>query len=150
MLTELAKSKGLESDKRINLQNLGNEIIQESGYNGIAQLLLDTYHIRLKTHCIIEGIRHIDVCSYYKDLFGNNFYQLYVDCPIEQRYVRLLNNPTKRSSVTSYEDFVKMGLHPVETQIQEIKRIANKILDNSQSIENLHGQIDNLNFTEYL
>lgn len=145
LIESLLLNNGVEITRH-TLQNKGIEIINQIGYSGIASLLLETYSINLNEPCIIEGIRHIDVCNFYRNKFQNKFKLIYIDCSREIRFERIRGKIMKNIIINSIEDFINIENHIVETEIEKIKENADFIIDNSLTLENLSFSLSKLNF----
>jgi dephospho-CoA kinase len=116
---------------RGNLQEKGMEIIERIGYDGIATLLLNTYNITKTTPCIIEGIRHVDVVSFYKKEIGNGFFCIFIDSTKEARFNRIQGIEYKKLIVNTKEEFEKIDNHEIERQINAIKSKADLVINNN-------------------
>src|ERR1043165_9466018 len=88
MIEEIVLAEGREPNRK-NKQDKGLEIINEKGYKGIAQLLLDHYQFKEINSYVIEGIRHPEVIKFYRDIFKVSFQFLFIDCPWEIRVERI-------------------------------------------------------------
>ena len=142
MIEEILRKENVEID-RDHLQDKGLKIINEIGYTGIAQLLLDTYSYNNRNSYVIEGIRHEDVSEYYKKLFNGFYFLIYIDCPIEERFRRIKGKNYKGIVINALDDLRKIESHPVEQNTTTLKRIADIQIENIGSLESLKEMIIN-------
>ena len=92
----------------------------------------------------IESLYGGGLCPYLKQRMGNHFCLIYIDIPIEIRLQRQI----QREGLATLEEAKKILLPrdkiKADSGIPALKDIANEIIDNSGTIEDLYRTVDNL------
>lgn len=86
----------------------------------------------------VDGLRHPIDCELLKQTFLNSFHLLYIDSPVDERWRRLQGH----GRYTSREPFDAANAHPVEQQIESLRRNAELIIDNRGSLQELYAAVD--------
>jgi dephospho-CoA kinase len=134
MIYQRLEKTGVVID-RDSLQKEGEAVIKLLGYQGIAELLLDTKDEN--PHQTIEGIRHADVASFYRKNFGVRFKMIFVDCPYELRFQRALGRDPELTQAI----FDEQASAPIEMPASELKESADYVVINTGDIGSLHAQL---------
>lgn len=92
---------------------------------------------------VIDGVRSIEEVRAIKERGG---LVVYVDAPAEVRYERLVKRKAGKDRViASYEDFLRMDDAEEELyQTTTLKEVADAVIDNSGSLEELAKEVEKL------
>ncbi|MEA3323074.1 MAG: hypothetical protein U9Q12_02530 [Patescibacteria group bacterium] len=91
----------------------------------------------------VDGIRRVADLKYLKEM--DNFVLVYVEADLEKRYERLIGRTEKQDDQNkTFEEFKKDHELETEVSIRELKDVADVIIDNNGTVEELHKQIDKL------
>lgn len=91
----------------------------------------------------VDGIRRVADLKYLKEM--KNFILVYVEADLETRYERLIGRNEKQDDQTkTFEEFKNDHQLETEVSIRELKDIADVIIDNNGTVEELYTQVDNL------
>jgi len=132
----LSDWKAQNADSKKLLQAVGWEVMEGGMQLELNKRLIA--NIPSKSNAAVDGLRHpIDFESLSKS-FSPDFYLVYVDCVQETRWKRL------EARYSRLEDFQKADCHPVERNIEALRRKAFSVIDNSGSLEHLHSCADQL------
>jgi len=132
----LSEWKAHNADSKKLLQRVGWEVMGGGMQRELNERLIA--QIPPESNCAVDGLRHpIDFDSLTK-LFSPYFFLVYVDCAQETRWQRV------RARYPRLEDFQKADFHPVEQNIDTLRKNAFAIIDNDGSRGHLHSQVDQL------
>ncbi|KFM99109.1 hypothetical protein D0U04_20710 [Bacillus clarus] len=121
----ISLKRNLSTD-RSTLQQLGNETIS-IGWDYFSKELLNFANWSNEKNLLIAGIRNVKLYEQLKkDIHPNKFYLIYIDTLDEVRRVRIKER---------VETEKKLDFHPVEAQVEELKKFADLILDNNRQID---------------
>ena len=91
---------------------------------------------------VIDGIRYQNEVQMLRSFKDNLL--LYIDLPDETRYERCIKRGSRGESHITFEEFLAQESKETEKHIDEIKKQADFILDNSGSTEKLIEQLENI------
>lgn len=103
-LREIAKVKKIEITRE-NLQNLGNQLREESGSGVLAKKVRDKIKTQMYNKVIIDGIRNPAEILVLKNL--KNFFLITIDAPSEIRFKRMVER-NRESDPKTWEEFLKV------------------------------------------
>ena len=144
IIREELKAKGKEITRE-NLQATGNELRKEHGNSVLADKTLEK--IEEGKNYIIDSIRNpaeIEALRKRKD-----FTLMFVDAPIKMRFDRIMDRKREKDPIT-FEDFKKVEEKELESsdsasqQLVKCRDMADFIIHNDSSFEELHKKIDEL------
>jgi len=144
IIREELKAKGKEIT-RDNLQATGNELRKKHGNSVLADKTLEKIE-EGKNH-IIDSIRNpaeIKALRKRKD-----FTLVFIDAPIKIRFNRIIDRKREKDPIT-FEDFKKVEEKELESsdsasqQLVKCREMANFIIHNDSSFEELYKKIDEL------
>jgi len=137
-LVKQALEKEGEQITRKNLQEKGKQIIEQVGYKGIVDLLLE--NADTATNYVIDGIRHIEVVNYLRQLYGESFQLVFVNAPREVRFKRAKTR-MQYENVSTIGQFRKHEDDPLEKNIMLLKSNASLVISNTGSKKDLEEAI---------
>jgi len=142
MLRDVADRVYLEKS-RFNLQKLSQVLRENFSQDIMARVIAEEVKNDASKIVIIEGIRRFADIEYLKRI--ENFKLVYITADIKTRYERL----TKRQENTddqlkTFEDFKKDHEHESESQVQEVGKTAEYIIDNKGNFDELYKQVDEI------
>lgn len=138
---DLVKQTLEKEEKQItrkNLQEKGRQIIKQIGYKGIVDLLLE--NADSATDYVVDGIRHIEVVKYLKQLYGGSFHLIFVDAPIEVRFKRVRER-IQYENIITMEKFREYENDPLEKDTVLLKQVASLVVSNAGSKKQLEEAI---------
>ena len=83
-------------------------------------------------YIIIDGMRHYEDYTYWKEKKFKDFYLVYVE-----------SDPKTCATRYGEKEFQKVASHHVEQEIIGLRQLADVIIDNNSTFEALYSQIDN-------
>jgi dephospho-CoA kinase len=141
VLSEILKKINLENDRE-NLQNLSLSLRKTFGENILEKVVLKKIENSKKRIIILDGIRREEDFDLIKREY--NFNLIFIDVNEDIRRERVISRTEKTDDQNNCkEHFVKKEQHNSETK-KSLKNIANFILDNNGSFENLEKNIDKI------
>jgi dephospho-CoA kinase len=91
----------------------------------------------------IDGVRRQADIKYLKEL--SEFKLVYIDTSMENRYERIQKRgENEDDNQKTFEEFKKDHERETELQIKDLKKVADFVVDNNGTLENLHSQIDKI------
>ena len=144
VIREEATKRGLEHS-RDNLINLGNELRQKYGSAYLAEQINNKIKMQLNKNFVIDSIRNPFEA---KELQKNKKFALVgVDAPVELRFKRLLER-NRLGDAKTLEEFRQQEQREnlksdTNQQLDATFGMANKIILNDGSLQELYKKIDN-------
>jgi dephospho-CoA kinase len=89
---------------------------------------------------VVDGIRYENEVEMLKGI--ENSVLIYVDAPAEIRYERAVERGERGEAGISFEEFLKNDSAETEKRIESLKPLADCIIDNSGSLEELIEKLD--------
>ncbi len=139
---EMAR-RGGRPDTRSSLQNLGDCLYRQLGASGLLQGTLEMAGIANDETGIFDGVRHIDVLSEIRRRAGKTV-AIYLDVSPEVRYQR---RRSQGSSDLSWQEFEAIDSHSVEGEIGALAELCDFVIDASQPLSLLQGDLPGALFT---
>ena len=117
------------------------EKLQQVGWDLFSNM--DQYKLNKKleqevidgSNIVIDGLRHFEDYTYWKERYFKRFFLIYIDSTYDSCYSR-------HQALYDNSDYGKIINHPVESEVTKLKRLADYILPNSGSIEELYTTLD--------
>lgn len=143
ILREEAKKRNIR-ENRENLRNLGNELRKKFGPGILAELALKK--IKPDKNYCVDSIRNPNEISELRKI--KNFLLIGVKAKIELRYKRVLDRGRIGDNI-SFEKFKELeekenSKEEEKQQLDKCLKIADKIIENNGTIEELHRKIDKI------
>lgn len=128
LIARLLKERG-EKVSRSSLQKAGGELFDSRKQYDLNKMVdSDVSGNRM---IVIDGMRHYEDITYWKEKSFRNFYLLYIEASAEICAMRY-----------DEEDFQQANVHHVEQEIPSLREYADAIIDNNGTFEELYAQID--------
>lgn len=122
---------------RDTLQNLGQELINQLGYEGFLQWIIEhSPHIQWDNSLVIDGLRHGAIYSRLVETFPR-IVLIYCGCDLEIQITRLI----ERDKVDRGEA-ERIISHETEQYIAELEPRANLFFPPGDSMEDFLAQLD--------
>ena len=137
LVKQTLKQEGKQITRK-NLQEKGKLIIKQVGYKGIVDLLLE--NTDTATNYVIDGIRHIEVVNYLKQLYDPSFCLIFVDAPTEVRFKRARER-LQYENIATIEKFKEYENDPLEKDVALLKKVASLAVSNMRSKNHLKEAI---------
>lgn len=140
-IREVLKKENIEPIRN-NLIKKGNDLRQEFGN----QVLAERTFKKIKENSIITSIRNLGEIEFLKN--KTNFYLIFVDAPIEERYKRAKKRQKETDFVT-FEEFKKQELSEKskeknKQQLDLCKNQADFIIVNDSDTDSLYKKTDDI------
>ena len=139
---QVARRRGRPAT-RSALQNLGDCLYQRLGASGLLQGTLEMAGIDSDETVIFDGVRHIDVLSEIRRRAGKTV-AIYLDASPEVRYQR---RRSQGSAGLSWQEFEAIDNHSVEREIGALAELCDFVVDASQPLSPLQGDLPGELFT---
>ena len=91
----------------------------------------------------LDGVRRVEDIRYLKE--NPDFKLVFVETDIETRHKRMMKRgENKGDNKKTFEDFKKDHAMDADSRIKNLKNIADGVVDNNGTLEDLHKQVDEL------
>jgi dephospho-CoA kinase len=126
---------------RENLANLGEGFRSTFGQDILARTL-----VRDVAQCdaqliVVSGIRKMGELEQLKTLTG--FHLLFIDVSLETRYERIVRRGQKSDDLMkTFEQFVQDNKHAADSDVAQLKALADFVVVNEGSVDELHQHLD--------
>jgi dephospho-CoA kinase len=127
---------------RKELQDKGEELIRILGYSGLVDLLLKMNKVDKVSNYAIDGIRHIEVYTYLKEMFGNSFKLIFVEAPLSIRLERIIARSRKDPGITSAEKLANLENRNIEKMTSDLKGYADLTIQNVSTKKYLEAVLE--------
>jgi dephospho-CoA kinase len=125
---------------RSNLQKLGKGLREELGEKVLVNAMKGDLKEAKAEMRLIDGVRYVNEVDMLRT-FPHNVL-IFVDVPLEVRYERAKKRATRGEKELTLNEFKERDNATTEKELDKVKEMADYIIDNSGSIEQLHKQID--------
>lgn len=145
VLREYSEEQDLPQTREA-LQDLGQEILDEYGYEGFLEWTIEhSPNINWNGPLLIDGLRHPVIYECILEMFLSTIL-VYCNCNVQMQIDRIV----ARDRITK-EEALKIISHPTEKYIQDIKPYADIIYQSGSNISGAIRQLDKLmlNFYSY-
>lgn len=132
-LFSYAKENGIDT-KKDSLQIIGQNFI-ENDYKQFLSAVLE--FSTPGENVIFEGVRHIVIAEEIKRL-GKKTIFFFIDTPFEIRFERFNLRETEKITV---EQFLELDNHPVEKEIEILKKSCDVVLDGCKEVAALLADV---------
>ncbi|MBU4338343.1 AAA family ATPase [Patescibacteria group bacterium] len=138
ILRKYSRTQGLPQTREA-LQNLGQKILDQYGYDGFLKWAMDNSpDTNWNGPLIIDGLRHIAVYEHIVELFPETIL-VYCKCDMQTQISRIVS----RDKITK-EEAIKIVSHSTERYIQELESYAHIVYRTDSDMQNIIGQLDKL------
>jgi uncharacterized protein YprB with RNaseH-like and TPR domain/predicted nuclease with RNAse H fold/dephospho-CoA kinase len=130
---------GLEEGKK----SVDRQSLQEAGWQMFSNVRQYELSKKLEKRIlgskrvVIDGLRHYEDYTYWKERSFSRFSLLYIDTDYNLCSLRY-------SKTNPGEDYNKAVKHPVEEEVAGLKQCADYIISNNGDIDDLHAQIESI------
>ncbi len=132
-----------QEPSRDSMQKLSTYLRQNFGEDVLAKIIYEDIKSSNDEVIVIDGVRRYADIKELKSLDG--FKLVYVDTSIENRYSRIIKRGENSDDNTkTFDEFKKDNEKEAESQVLDLKDIADIIIDNNGDIEELYKQIDSI------
>lgn len=128
-LLNFSKKHELKTD-RDSLQNLGSKFIHENSKLFLENVI--AFQPFTSDSILTEGIRHLAIYEELKLMSSCSVFA-FIDAPIQIRYERYNKRLKEGDKKISFEDFVKIDNHKVESEIDLLKDKCQIVIDSVNS-----------------
>lgn len=135
----IAKERNLHSKREV-YQSLGSELYKTLGPNKFLTEVIK-FHTKFdQDNILFDGVRHISILTEIQKAF-RLVYTIYLDADVELRFRRFIAKQDPSEKKLSFEEFLKIDNHPVENEIELLKKQSNIIVDSSQQVNQVFAEI---------
>jgi len=128
--------------EREYLQKIGASLRDSLGEDVIVNAFQKDLEKDRSEIIVIDGIRYMNEVDMLRR-FENNIL-LFIDAPVEMRYERCRKRGKKGEDRMSFEEFMKADKRETERQIPKIKKVADYIIENTGTLEELLKRVDEI------
>lgn len=141
-LKDVADRMHLEKNRE-NLQKIST-IFRENFHDNILSEVVFFDAKNDKAEIVaIDGVRRKADIEFFKDIPG--FKLVYVEAEMKTRYERIIQRGEKSDDNSkTFEEFEKDHLREAEKEIRDLKQIADFVIDNNGSFQDLYKKIDEI------
>lgn len=126
---EICKAEGLPETRKA-LQDRGNKLLEEEGVEGFIERILAP--VANHRFIVIEGIRSVETVIKLRKTHSS-LRTLFIETSDAVRKERLFKN-----RILSDSDFKKLMQQPLETEIEQVRYIADNIINNDGTFDKLY------------
>lgn len=127
---------------RSNLQKLGKSLREDFGKDVLVEAMKGDLKEAKAEMRLIDGVRYVNEVEMLRTFPHNRL--IFVDVPLEVRYARAKARAEKGEQKLSLDEFKEREVAATEKELDKVRAMADFVIDNSGSIEQLHKQIDDL------
>jgi dephospho-CoA kinase len=128
---------------RENMQTLSTILRKNYSQDLFSKVIAKDVQASDKELIVIGGVRRQTDIEHLKNIPG--FKLAYIDADEKIRYERLIKRSENPDDQTkTFEQFQKEAQAETENQIRDLKDIADVVIDNNGSLEDLYKQLDKL------
>lgn len=136
VLREECRNQNLELTRE-NLQNMGEDLRKRFGKGVLAERILH----KITKNSLVESIRKPEEVYVLKN--APQFYLIGINAPLKLRYERMVKR-AREEDKPSYENFLDVSKNAAEQEIEGCVRMADFVIENEGSIEELNKKIDDI------
>lgn len=130
---------------RQNMQNVAVELTQQYGEPYLAKTAVEEIGSANEGLFVYDGMRYLGQRDYFQNLPNSRFVLISIWAPLSVRYRRVLTRDQyPDEEAFSLDDFIRIGEHPVESNIPALMQKADFSFRNEHSLEELFVQVDRL------
>jgi len=139
VLSDILRRLGLECSRE-NYINLGSILRHGFGNGVIAEALrMDILRSGARV-AVVDGVRYPEEVEMVRS-FENSLI-IYIHAEEGVRYRRTVERGEKAEAGESYEQFLLHDSAETERMLSEVRRMADAVIDNSGSVEELYARLD--------
>lgn len=135
ILKNLLEKEGQEPT-RTNLQEYGWRIHKEKGQRWLGKKVIE--FLNDKKIALVDGLRFYEDHALMVETFGPAFRHFHVTTQEAEREKRVNNRNLDNIGLESAKQ------HPVEKEIEQLKKVADRVVCNDETIDCLYSKIDNI------
>lgn len=128
-LLHYCESNKIPDDKRANLQDLGQEMINANALSFLKEVI--NYSASNQPIILFEGVRHQIILKEIS-MMSNVIASIYIDATYDQRLQRYLTREKEIDINKTEADFIKASRHPVEREVPLLKSKCSYIVQSSE------------------
>lgn len=129
IIAKLLEERGMQIE-RSTLQEAGGNLFDSKKQYELSKKVDD--YLSGNQNIVIDGMRHYEDYTYWKEKNFKNFYLLYID-----------SDPKICAERYGKEEYYQVVSHHVEQEIAGLRKLADAVIDNTSTFKNLYSQIDN-------
>jgi len=128
---------------RDNLINISTILRQNFGQDLLAKAIANDAKNFDADIVVIDGVRRMEDIQYLREIKG--FVLLSIDADEKVRYGRMVaRNENAGDNKKTFEEFLADHKRETELTIPGVMKIADNVVDNSGTLDELHAQIDKI------
>lgn len=131
-------------NSRENVQTLSTLLREKFGEDILSMAIVKLVNRTENNLTIIDGVRRFSDIANFKKI--KKFFLIYIDVKQDKRYERSIkrNENYCGDSKMSREEFNKKDEAEAEIQIESLKRKADFLIDNNETLKDTYTQIENI------
>ncbi len=129
-LEDYCVKNNLPEDKRKDLQNLGQKMIEDNPVRFLQNVI--SFSGPIPPVMIFEGVRHYSILKEIERI-SDLCIVIFIDATYQQRLSRYLSREKRIDSIKTEADFQTASSHPVEKEVQSLKANSSIIIRSSDS-----------------
>ena len=132
-----------QEETRENIAKLSQVLRRNFGQDLLAKIITADIQNDRNKIIVVDSVRRMQDIKYLKDL--PEFKLVYIKVGIKTRYQRLIErNENKDDKTKTYKQFIIDNKRTAEREITSIGKKAKYAINNEESLEELHKQIDKI------
>jgi len=147
VLREEAKKRGIEITRE-SLRGIGNELREKEGNGAISKRLIAK--MRDRENYVVATIRNPGEVNEFRERKGKEFFLVRIEAPDTIRFERMVERG-RENDPSSFEEFKKLeeielgdGQKSSGLQIRKCMEMADEVIVNDRSLEDLKEKVENL------
>jgi dephospho-CoA kinase len=127
---------------RDNLQKLGKGIREQLGDDVLVNAMLEDVKGSTARILIIDGVRYVNEVDMVRGF--DESLLIFTDAPVLTRYERCVARAQKGEGKEGFSDFELRDNAPTELELDQVKEMADHVIDNSGSVADLFEKVDEI------
>lgn len=127
---------------RTNLQRLGKTVREAFGKDVLVEAMKGDLEDAKAEMRLIDGVRYVNEVEMLRTFPHNRL--IFIDVPLEMRHERVRKRGERGEKEMPLEEFRKKDRAATEKELGQVRELADYVVDNSGTIEELHQRIDAL------
>ncbi len=129
-------------EERENFQRLGKALREAFGEDIIARALRTKIEKMNSKAIVLDGVRYKSEAEFVKSFPQG--YLIYIQAEPEVRYSRVVKRASRGEEEKSFSQFLQMEKADTESHFHEVKALADFVVENNSSLEELHTKLDSI------
>jgi dephospho-CoA kinase len=143
VIREEIKRRGLEPTDA-NTGAVANDLRDKEGMNAVAKRCIPKIRQSGGNVVVVDGIRGIAEVKLFNEEFGDDFFLIYLDTPLEIRFERVRQRKRSDDDMASLDDLRRRDERETKWGLPEAIEAADITIENTSTLSSLRARIRNM------